>query len=306
MAKSNARLNRKETVKQVCIIAAVVLAVFSLSTPGRRFWQYILNVSGFTVATDAPLNIHFIDVGKADAILIECEGHCALLDSGTSVKGDTVSDYLTRCGVDELELAIASHPDKDHIGGMAQVLSEKTVGEFVHSEYNTDSYEDILAVLDSENISERTVTIGEEFRLGGAVFTVLGPISDYNDTNNNSLVLRLDYNGFSALFCGDIETEAEEELLESRAALSVDLLKVAHHGSKSSSSEEFLAAVSPQYAVVSVGRDNNDLPKESVLRRLDAVCEDVLRTDTDGTIIFSYDNSEISIKTEEGVLELYK
>lgn len=288
----------KRDISRLCVLVLAFLAVLSLTSGGRKFWQNLFQLSGFHPKTDAPLNIHVIDVGKADAILIECEGAVALLDAGTYLNGDTVVDYMSRCGFESLDYVIASHPDKDHIGGMAQVLSEVEAKEFVRSAYHADKYSETEAVLKEKSIPERITSPGDTFILGNAKIEILGPLKSYDDTNNDSLVFMLSYGSFSALFCGDIEEEAENDLIQYYNALSADLLKVPHHGSKTSCSEGFLTAVSPKYAVISVGRDNNNLPVESVLRRLDSACLDVYRTDTDGTVIFSYDGEMISVQTE--------
>lgn len=295
------RAEIKQKLRRICVVVAAVLVFFSATAPGRSVWKYLSEISGFSVKRTAALSIHVLDVGKADAILIECDGHSALLDAGTVLNGDTAVDYITRCGIENLDYAIVSHPDKDHIGGMAQVLTEVPVENFVRSHYFTASYSGIEDIIKEKSITERTVNAGDKIMLGGAEITVLGPLQVYDDTNNCSLVLLLKYRGFSALFCGDIEEEAETDLLQCYDDLTVDLLKVAHHGSKTSSSKDFLSAVMPKYAVISVGRDNNKLPTEKVLKRLDNVCLDVYRTDTDGNIIFEYDGNEINVVTENKV-----
>jgi len=280
------------------VLALALVLVFSATSQGRRFWKDMFRVSGFGGETGAPLSIHILDVGKADAILIECEGHAALLDAGTSLHGEVVVDYMARSGIDDLDYAIVSHPDKDHIGGMAQVLSEAGAGQFIRSRYHAEEYSEVEAVLRERSISERIVFPGDTLALGGAKLRILGPLKSYSDTNNASLVFRLEYQDFTALFCGDIEKDAEKDLVKSGMVLSADLLKVPHHGSKTSCAKQFLKAVDPEYAVISVGRDRNNLPEEKILRRLDDICLDVYRTDTDGTIIFTYDESGIHIQTE--------
>lgn len=287
------------TAGKLCVLALAILLVFSATSQGRGFWKDMFRVSGFGGETGAPLSIHVLDVGKADAILIECEGHAALLDAGTYLHGEAVVDYMARNGIDDLDYTIVSHPDKDHIGGMAQVLSEAGAGQFIRSRYHAEEYSEVEAVLRKQSIPERIVVPGDTLELGGAKLKILGPLENYSDTNNASLVFRLEYQDFTALFCGDIEKDAEKDLVKSGAELSADLLKVPHHGSETSCAKQFLKAVDPQYAVISVGRDNNDLPKEKILKRLDDVCLDVYRTDTDGTVVFTYDENGIHIQTEK-------
>lgn len=293
------RKNSWRTVGRLCALALAFVLIFSATTQGRRFWKELFRISGFGGETGAPLSIHVLDVGKADAILIECEGHTALLDAGTSLHGEAVVDYMVRNRMEDLEYAIVSHPDKDHIGGMAQVLSEAGAGQFIRSRYHAEKYSEVEAVLREQSISERIVFPGDTLELGGARLIILGPLESYSDTNNASLVFRLEYQDFTALFCGDIEKDAEKDLVKSGAELSADLLKVPHHGSDTSCAKQFLKAVDPKYAVISVGRDNNSLPKEKILQRLDDICLDVYRTDTDGTVIFTYDENGVHIDTEK-------
>lgn len=287
-------------LRTVFLWALVFLLLLSVTPQGRSVWEALFQASGFTVKAEEPLSIHVLDVGKADAILIRCEGHAALIDAGTYLDGETVADYLSRGGFPALDYAVASHPDKDHLGGMAQVLSETEVKNFVRSAWFPEKYAAVKQVLEEKAIPCRTVSPGDVLPLGGAVLRVLGPGKEYSDTNNASLVLRLEYQGFTALFCGDIEEDAERDLVKSGADLSADVLKVPHHGSKTSCTKRFLAEAAPRYAVISVGPDNHELPDEQTLLRLEnAGIEEIYRTDTDGTVVFTYDGSTIGIKTEQ-------
>lgn len=150
-----------------------------------------------------------------------------------------------------------------------------------------------------ETGTEQSVqTPGSVYSLGGAKLTFLAPLREYDNTNDSSLVFKLSYGDFTALFCGDMEEEAEEDLVASGIDLNVDLLKVSHHGSNTSSTKKFLKAVSPRYAVISVGPDKNNLPQKKVLRRLENFDAEIYRTDIDGTVIFSYDGEAITVYTE--------
>ena len=299
-----AREKRRRLLERVALVALAALLVFSAMPVGRAFWGRLYTLSGFRGPVEAaPLEIHFIDVGKADAILLRCQGQAALLDAGTYASGDRVVDYLRRMGVERLEYAIASHPDSDHTGGMAQVLEEIPVEALVVYPWpdemrQTLEYRALEEASFSCGVPVKTVGPGDSLPLGETSLEVLGPLEEYEETNDCSLVLRLDYLGFSALFCGDIEAQAELDLVKSGAALDADLLKVAHHGSASSSSRRFLEAVTPAYAVVSVGPDNSNLPREETLLRLESVGAEIYRTDTDGDLVFSWDGEELSLWSE--------
>ena len=283
---------------------AVILA-FSLTPTGQKVWAQLYRISEFEgPSQQAPLMLHVLDVGKADALLIECEGETALLDGGTYPKGDTVVDYLARIGVEQLDYMIASHPDSDHIGGLAQVLEEIPVGELILSSWpdaicQTPEYRNLLEAAERRQVPQTIVNPGDTFSLAGAEVQVLGPLKRYELSNDCSQVLRLDYAGFSALFCGDIEYEAEKDLVKSGANLDVDLLKVSHHGSANSSSQRFLEAVSPKYAVISVGPDSSNLPRAETLARLEEVGAEIFRTDLEGNMVFSWDGEMLSVWTTE-------
>ncbi len=285
-------------------LAAVLL--YTCTPVGDSFWKWAGTASGFGDWQEGGLlEIHVIDVGKADAILLKSRGRAALLDAGKPVAGGAVADYLSRHGVEELDWLIMSHPDSDHIGGMAQVLWDIPVENFVQAavteevEEHTPAFAQLQTALEKKAPNRMLLEPGQSFLLGDAMLTALGPAQDYGESNNNSLVLRLDCGGFTALFCGDMEREAEEGLLTSGLSLRADWLKVAHHGSKTSSTQSFLEAVSPRYAVISAGPDRNRLPREETLIRLEGIGAELYRTDTDGDLVFLYDGKTVSIKTEK-------
>lgn len=290
--------------ERIALTLLVIVLVLSATPQGVSFWNRLYILSGFWGSMEeTSFELHVLDVGKADAMLIRCEGETALLDAGTVVSGDRVVDYLYRAGVERLDYVIASHPDSDHTGGIAQVLEEMPVGELIVYPWPDEmkqslEYQALESSARKIGVTLREVSPGDHLFLGGADLEVLGPLQAYEETNDSSLVIRLDYDGFSALFCGDIQEKAELDLVKSQANLKADLLKVAHHGSAGSSSQRFLEAVSPQYAVVSVGPDNSQLPREETLRRLESVGATIYRTDVSGDLVFSWDGESLSLKSE--------
>lgn len=307
MSEGNALQQKQQRIRHRLIVIGLLLLVavslFAATAPGRQIWRSVFRWTGFSPQVSGALRIHVLDVGKADSILIQCDGHTALVDAGTYPDGETVVDYLARCGVESLDYLIITHPDKDHLGGASVVLSEMDVGAFVRSKYFSEEYGEANAVLAEKSIPLKIVSPGDMLSLGGASLRVIGPLKEYEETNDSSLVFRLEFPGFSALFCGDIEEEAELDLLKASADLSADLLKVAHHGSNTSSKKKFLKAVDPDYAVISVGPDNNDLPSEKALLRLEDTGAELYRTDTDGNIVFAWDGEHLQIETEKRGIE---
>lgn len=287
-----------------CAVLSVL--IFSVTPVGRQTFAQACYELGFNDRREDTglLEIHILDVGKADAILIRSEGHAALIDAGKPEAADTVADYLLRHNVRALDYLIMSHPDSDHIGGMPGLLEEIDAGAFIRADTGYFSREDsrfpaLLGILEHEGIEAVAVRQGETFTLGRAVFTAVGPVGSFEDPNNSSLVLRMDCQGFSALFCGDMEYEAEQALILSGQDIDTDLLKVGHHGSDTSNSLRFLWEVSPKYAAISTALDRNLLPRNEVLERLENIGAEIYRTDTDGSIVFIYDGADVRVRLDK-------
>jgi competence protein ComEC len=262
----------------------------------------------------ADLTVHFIDVGQGDAVLIECDDYdqWALIDAGDRFKDPVAKlrSYLESQDVGTIHLLVATHPHADHIGGMSMVLQEFTVLLVADSGYEATSalwrdYKEFLMTTPIPVIFPRR---GDVIQLGNLELYVLhpsDPVDRYANTNNSSVVIRLEYGDVSFLFTGDVEAEGESEMLSelgnsASELLDVDILKVAHHGSRTSSSEAFLSVVTPEVAVISVGEGNRyGLPDEEVLHALAEVGAEVYRTDYDGTVVIWTDGSEYSVTTEQ-------
>ena len=240
--------------------------------------------------------VHYMDVGQGDAALIVCGGEYMLIDGSTVSMGDTIVDHLRSVGVDKLDYIVCTHAHADHCGGLdraAEVFGADTV--FV-SPYpgSSTTYDIFLENLDKLGIDTTVPTLGETYTLGGATFRFIGPLEDYGDTNSNSLVLRLEYGSRSFLFTGDMEQDAEKDLLESGVTLRSDVLKVGHHGSRTSSSYRFLYEVEPEIAVISCGADNRyGHPHDEAMSRLSDADAEVLRTDVLGDIVIFSDGIEV-------------
>ncbi|WP_099204452.1 ComEC/Rec2 family competence protein [Scatolibacter rhodanostii] len=294
----------KTKCRYVIISLAVIFLVFSVTPMGQDFVDLIAESLDLQVNSEEeyPLNIYFLSVGKADAIVIACEDEYALLDSGTFDRSEEVEVVLRRLGIDKLKLAVASHPDSDHIGGFSRLLKSFAAEQFVQPNFPdqlvTDNAEQqqLETTLKELALPITKAQAGDKFQLGTATIEVLGPVEEYAETNNYSLVLKLQYKDFSALFCGDIEAQAEVDLLATDVDLRADCIKIAHHGSKTSSTAEFLSAVQAKYAVVSTGADSNKLPRSEVLKRIEALGAEIYRTDLDGKIQVSSNGEETIIK----------
>jgi len=288
------------------------------TTAHRHLWLSVLALAIMLAAptASAALAVHFIDVGQGDAVLIECDDYdqWALIDSGDRFKDQVAKlrSYLEGQDVEAVHMLVATHPHADHIGGMSIVLQEFVVYLVADSGRAQTSalWRDYRDLLESKAIPVVYPRRGDTIQLGNLEFEVLhpsGPVDQYANENNASIVIRLEYGDVSFLFTGDVEALGESEMLSELAdsaseLLDIDILKVAHHGSKTSSSEAFLSMVTPEVAVISVGEGNRyDLPDEETLDALAEVGAKVYRTDYHGTVVIWTDGSEYSVATERGV-----
>ena len=250
----------------------------------------------------ADLEVHFLDVGQADSILVLCDGEAMLIDGGNRGDSSMVYAYLKEQGVDHLEFIIATHAHEDHVGGLSGALNAATAGTAFCpvDKYSTKAFNNFAKYLDAQGIGITIPSPGDAFTLGGAECVVLGPLDSKADENNISLVIRLVYGGVSFLFTGDAEREAELLMLDAGYDMTSAVLKVGHHGSDTSTTYPFLREVMPQYAVISVGKGNSyGNPSEATLSKLRDADVIVYRTDHHGTIVFWSDGEFLAVTTEK-------
>lgn len=251
------------------------------------------------------LQVHFIDVGQADSIFIKVPtGESMLIDGGNNDDSNLVVSYLKNQGVNTLDVVIGTHPHEDHIGGLDKVIDSFKINKVYLPEVNhtTKTYEDVLMAIDNKGLSYTSPVAGSTFNLGAAKFTLLAPnSSNYEDLNDYSIVVKMDYGNTSFLFTGDAEGVSEREMINKGFDLKADVLKIGHHGSESSTTESFLSKVSPKYAVITVGNNNSyGHPHPSTMNRLKAKGIEVYRTDENGTIVATTDGENIAFNTNPG------
>ncbi|GAA0771178.1 ComEC/Rec2 family competence protein [Clostridium subterminale] len=252
---------------------------------------------------DSETKIHFINVGQGDSILIENNNFNILIDSGPNSTKDTLISYLKKHKIKKLDYVIASHPHEDHIGSMDDIVNKFNIEEFIMPKALTTSkdFSNLIEVLKNKGLTIKNVTDNFKIQLSENSyinFLWTGNISDDN-LNNHSIVIKYINKNTSFLFTGDMEDEIENILLSSKKPLESTVLKVAHHGSNTSSSKPFLTKVNPKISVISCGMGNDyGHPHKNTLATLKNLHSKILRTDINGNIIIKTNGDGLVISTE--------
>lgn len=268
-----------------------------------------------SVSGSAEAQVYFIDVGQGDSELIRLKdsGIDILIDAGTRSTKQELADYLKELGVDDIDILIGTHPHEDHIGGMAKIIEEFPIGTLYLPETSdemtptTKTYESLLDAAENKNVTVRTAAAGDVLlEQGNTSFKVLSPShTDYDNLNDYSIVTRLKVGDTAFLFQGDAETPVEEEILDSGADVSCDVIKLGHHGSSTSSSRAYLEAANPSAAVISCGVGNEyGHPHRETMDLLEKLSITPYRTDTQKTLLAETDGKTIVWQTElESVID---
>ncbi len=298
-------MRRFLTVTLLCI-GTTVSVFISLNQRYGWFpaltWQNIYQQTGLGLNpySDAPCQVRILDVGAGDAILIRCDDQWILVDTGLESGQEALGRTLRRCGVRHLDMLIVSHGHDDHAGGMEMVLKEFRPERVLLGKGTPPSMsaEDPVRWL-CRKYGAMTVDAetGDCYTIGNLSVEVLSDGGDFTGENDQSLVLRMRYGMTVMLFMGDAEVRTERHLLDSGADLRTHFLKVAHHGSKSATSAEFLTAAAPHYAAISCGWRNP--PDEEVLLQLRSLNVRYARTDLHGTLLFYTDGKNCGMTTEK-------
>ena len=252
------------------------------------------------IAQAGTLTVTWLDVGQGDAAVIQCGGQSMLIDGGKPEKSSYIYAWLQQHGLSYLDVIVATHVDADHIGGLSGALNYASVGTAYCpvTTGTTETFQSFVKYLAQRGKQITVPTAGETFALGGAQVQILGPLHRAEDSNDNSIVLKVSFGATSFLFTGDAERAEEQDLLNAGVNLQSTVLKVGHHGSDTSTSYPFLRAVAPQYAVISVGAGNSyGHPTEAVLSRLRDAGVTTFRTDMQGEITAVSDGQTINFST---------
>lgn len=299
------RKNKKNSI--LYVVAIIIILVLSASeielnkaTEQTVNVANIENLQNITIKTGETINnsfisenyknlkVYFFDVGQADSILVINEDKTMLIDAGNNDDGDLLVKNLKKLNVSKIDYLIGTHPHEDHIGGLDNIIKNFVIGKIYMPKVqtNTKTFEDVLDAVSDKGLKITTPKVGDLFNVGNAECKVLAVGNDANNLNSTSIVIKMDFDGLSYAFMGDAEEDVESLILNENRIGKINILKVGHHGSSTSSSKKFINKIAPELSIISVGKDNSyNHPHEATLKRLENIQSKIYRTDEAGNIM---------------------
>ncbi len=248
-------------------------------------------------SVNGKLKVHYINVGQGDSILVQQGDKNMLIDAGTNASTSSLISYLRSQDIKKIDYLVLTHPHEDHIGGADAVIKTFDIGSIYMPKVtaNTATFRDVAKAMNAKGLKATVPVPGTNFNLGQAACDILGPVKTVSgDLNTYSIVIKVSFGNNKFLFTGDAQSSNERDMINKGFDLSADVLKVGHHGSHTSTSQNFLDKVNPKYAVISCGV-NNDYghPHKETMDRLKRMNITVYRTDKSGTIVAESDGKNI-------------
>lgn len=302
----------------VGLIAAAAVAFSGIITFGDELglntpnWEQIkasVGAQDRANLTALPVNVFYIDVGQGDCELIHTPSGNILIDAGESLPENAakIISFAKQLEIEKFDCVIATHPHSDHIGSMADVLEKIPADQIIMPELpeeetpTTRVYENLLDTITRLEIPVLPAVPGEQYEIAGVTLEILAPLEEDENLNNMSVVVKMRYQDASFLFDGDAESGSERAMLASGEDLRADILKAGHHGSRTSSTKDYLEAVRPEIAVISCGEGNSyGHPHQQTLDKFNALGIRSFRTDINGTITIGTDGNTCEVITEHG------
>jgi competence protein ComEC len=287
---------KKNKIKAIIFALSFLIYLFISYFPGL---DDLKSTSQDSLELTDALKVHFLDVGQADSILIELPNkETMLIDAGNNADDKFVVNYIKKLHYDKIDYVVGTHPHEDHIGGLDTVINTFEIGNVYMPkvEHTTKTFEDVLLSIKNKNLKIKAAKVGVNIINNDDLkIDIIAPVNEsYEDLNNYSAVVKISYKNNSFLFMGDAEKLSEDEIM---ANVRADVIKIGHHGSHTSTSEEFLKKASPTYAIISAGKDNEyGHPHEETINLLNKSNIEIYRTDLSGTIVIMSDGYNINVE----------
>lgn len=293
--------NKKLVTAIASLLAFILLGYFGMSSAKKS------DDINKNLQTDGTIVVNYIDVGQGDSEFIQLpDGKCMLIDAGEAYAGSIVAEKIAGLGYTKIDYLVATHPHADHIGGMKEIVQKFDIGEIYmpKAKANTKTFQNLLLAISDKGLSIHTAKAGTViFSSDDLLIELLAPVSSsYDNLNNWSAVVRIEYGSNSFMFMGDAEELPENEILETypKNKLKTDVLKVGHHGSSTASSQQFVSAVLPRYAIIEVGKDNSyNHPHYEAVNNLSSSGAEIFRTDIKGNIAVVSDKNHLTVVCEK-------
>ena len=299
MAKKKKKQKLPKGISILIIILAVICSIYEKDID-KTFGLPVTETKVTNKEENHNLNITYLDVGPADAILIQTDGHNMLIDAGNNEDGPLLVQYFKEQNITKFDYLIATHPHEDHIGGMDNIVKNFDIDKIYMPDVTTTTktFLDVLNAMEEKNMTFDVPNIGQNFALGHTLFQVMYTGNDKKNLNNSSIILKANFKNTSYLFTGDATSEVEKKILSKDIKATV--LKVGHHGSKYSTTTEFLNKVNPKYAIISVGKNNSyNHPNQITIDKLTKKNIEIHRTDQEGSIFLKSDGKTINITSKQ-------
>lgn len=291
---------KKQKLPKGISILLIILAIFYSLYEKDIDKTFGLPVTETFKETENTLDITYLDVGQADSILIQNEGHSMLIDAGNNEDGPLLVQYFKEQNITKFDYLIATHPHEDHIGGMDDIINNFDIEKIYMPDITTTTktFLDVLEAIEKKNMTYDVPNINQNFTLGNTLFQVIYTGNDKKNLNNSSIILKATFKNTSYLFTGDATSEVEKKILNKDIQATV--LKVGHHGSKYSTTTDFLNKVNPKYAIISVGKNNSyNHPNQVTINKLEKKNIEIHRTDQEGSIFLKSDGKTINITSKK-------
>ncbi len=299
MAKK--KKNKQNLPKGISILLIIIAIFYSIYERDidKTFGLPVTETFKETENTNT-LDITYLDVGQADSILIQNKGHNMLIDAGNNEDGPLLVQYFKEQNITKFDYLITTHPHEDHIGGMDDIINNFDIEKIYMPDVTTTTktFLDVLEAIEKKNMTYDVPNINQNFTLGNTLFQVIYTGNDKKNLNNSSIILKATFKNTSYLFTGDATSEVEKKILNKNIQATV--LKVGHHGSKYSTTTDFLNKVNPKYAIISVGKNNSyNHPNQVTINKLEKKNIEIHRTDQEGSIFLKSDGKTINITSKK-------